>query len=152
MDKKKRRHQKIQSIIAEKEISNQFELQTELRNLGEEVTQATLSRDLFELGIIKTPGSQKMYKYSLPPEKSDNKVKRWNQFILEFNNFVTSFEATGNLLVARTLPGNASGVALAIDDLKLEGMLGSIAGDDTVLIIGRTPEDIKKIAKKFKEL
>lgn len=152
MDKKKRRHQKIQQIIADREISNQFELQTELRQLGDEVTQATLSRDLFELGIIKIPGNQKMYKYSFPPSKSENIAKRWNQFILEFNNFVTGFEITGNMLVARTTPGNASGVALAIDNLQLEGILGSIAGDDTILIIGRTADDIEKVVEKFEQI
>lgn len=152
MDKKRRRHQKIQQIIEEKEVSNQFELQAELRQLGEEVTQATLSRDLFELGIIKTPGNQKMYKYSFPPTKTENKSKRWNQFVLEFNNFVTSFEAAGNLLVVRTLPGNASGVALAIDNLHFEGMLGSIAGDDTVLIIGKTVEHVERIVEKFETI
>jgi len=152
MDKKRRRHQKIQQIIVDKEISNQFELQAELRELGEEVTQATLSRDLFELGIIKTPGNRKMYKYSFPPSKTENIAKRWNQFVLEFNNFVTSFEAAGNLLITRTSPGNASGVALAIDNLQLDGVIGSIAGDDTILIIGRTPEDIERVVEKFEKI
>lgn len=152
MDKKKRRHQKIRLIIVEKEISNQFELQADLRSRDEEVTQATLSRDLFELGIIKIPGNQKMYRYALPQQRPENNNKNWHQFAMEFNNFVTRFEATNNLLVIKTLPGNASGVALAIDNLNLDGMLGSIAGDDTIVIIGRTTEDIEKIVQQFEKL
>ncbi len=152
MDKKKRRHQKIRLIIDEKEISNQFELQAELRAQDEEVTQATLSRDLFELGIIKVPGNQKMYRYALPQSRPENHTKNWHQFSMEFNNFVTRFEAVNNLLVIKTLPGNASGVALAIDNLNMDGMLGSIAGDDTIVIIARTAEDVEKIVERFEKL
>ena len=152
MDKKRRRHQKIKQIIVEKEISNQFELQSELQKMGEEVTQATLSRDLFELGIIKTPGNQKMYRYSFPQPKAENRAKRWSQFALEFNSFVTNLEPAGNLLVIKTLPGNASGVALAIDNLSIDYILGSIAGDDTILIIGRKPDDISRLVNEFEKL
>jgi transcriptional regulator of arginine metabolism len=152
MDKKRRRQQKIIQIITENEISNQFELQAELRQANEEVTQATLSRDLFELGIVKVPGKQKMYRYTFPQSKTQNNTQKWDQLALLFKNFVTGYESAANLLVVKTMPGNASGVAQAIDSLNLEGMLGSIAGDDTILIIARTPEDVEKIAENFDNL
>ncbi|MCI0513677.1 arginine repressor [candidate division KSB1 bacterium] len=152
MDKKHRRQQKITQIITESEISNQFELQAELRQASEEVTQATLSRDLFELGIVKVPGIQKMYRYAFPQSKIQNTTQKWDQLALLFKNFVIGYESAGNLLVVKTMPGNASGVAQAIDSLNLEGTLGSIAGDDTILIIARTAEDVEKIGENFDNL
>lgn len=152
MDKKHRRQQKITQIITESEISNQFELQAELRQASEEVTQATLSRDLFELGIVKVPGIQKMYRYAFPQSKIQNTTQKWDQLALLFKNFVIGYESAGNLLVVKTMPGNASGVAQAIDSLNMEGTLGSIAGDDTILIIARTAEDVEKIGENFDNL
>ncbi len=135
----------IKEIIQSQPVANQEELAGLLKKRGFEVTQATLSRDLAELGVarIHTPDG---VRYSLTPVSEEQKV---TPLVLRE---VTSIDHNEVMVVIKTLPGRASGVASYLDSLKNPQIIGTVAGDDTVFI---TPSSVKKIVpleKLIKEL
>lgn len=140
------RHNKILLIISEKEIDTQGALAKSLIENGCDVTQATVSRDIKELGLIKVRGEHKKYKYALPPV---------NQGLTKLANLFTesviSMEAAMNLLVVKTFPGTANTACLFLDKINLPHIVGTIAGDDTFLIIAKSPDDVKIIYNTLKE-
>jgi transcriptional regulator of arginine metabolism len=126
----------IKKIISEQVISNQDELQLRLKDLGCEVTQATLSRDLKTLQVMKVNDGKKGYAYRLAsPENSKVSVERTGENFL--TNTVLGIEFSANLGVLKTLPGYASSVAILIDKFNASEILGTVAGDDTILLIIR---------------
>lgn len=128
----------IKKIISEEVISNQDELQIRLLEQGCEVTQATLSRDLRSLNVIKVSDSDGGYIYKLSTNGSAN--QKVNEDLLHGNflaDGVLGIDFSGNLGVVKTMPGYASGVALMIDKTNDNELLGTIAGDDTILLIVR---------------
>ena len=135
MKKKTKRLLTIKEIVMKKKISSQDELLQILRKKGFEYTQATLSRDLKFLKITKIFDSEKGYIYSFMDEinKPEKKVGKQDIQIQGFQ----SFEFANNLGVVRTLPGFASSIASAIDNYHSYEIVGTIAGDDTILIIPR---------------
>jgi len=140
MDKDSRK-QDIKKIISSQKISGQDELLYALKNLGYEITQATLSRDIKELGIAKMPDHEKGYVYILPKDMgfADRMMNTPNESIL-------SLEFSYNFGIIKTFPGFASSIATFIDALDLNEIAGTIAGDDTILIIPREPhtkEDLR---------
>jgi transcriptional regulator of arginine metabolism len=147
MKEKVMRQQKIAEIIKSHPVSTQDEL---LKYLGQKkikVTQATLSRDIKEMGIALMPGPGGRH-YQLPsvvtiPVTSGELMRR-------FGGCVIDIKHTNNLIVVKTLPGEASGTARLIDGLNLSGMLGTIAGDDTFLIIVKNKQAVKKILSIIK--
>ncbi|MGI6217691.1 MAG: arginine repressor [Coriobacteriales bacterium] len=127
MKKRDERHTVIRQIIRSENIKTQRDLVDRLVARGYQCTQATISRDISEMGLRKsTDGS-----YVLA---EDLNLKRMVQ------SMVTSIERTGNLVVIKVSPGVASGVAAALDAADLPQVMGTIAGDDTILVIGRTDE------------
>ena len=118
---KARRHQAIIDLIRRDVISSQTDLRESLAELGVEVTQATLSRDLRELGIIKQVGPRGVYKYAVSDRGASTPV--------------VSCRASGNLLVLRTDVGLAPRVAYQVDALQLPEVLGTVAGEDTLLVV-----------------
>lgn len=146
---KGQRHIKIREIIANNEIETQDELVDELKNAGFNVTQATVSRDIKELHLVKVPLLDGRYKYSLPADQRFNPLQKLRRNLMEA--FV-SIEAAGHLLVMKTLPGNAMSIAVLIDHLDWEEILGTVSGDDTCLIICRTPEKAEIISERFLEM
>ncbi len=133
---KTRRLLKIRTLIKENKISNQEELLELLNHSGFDFTQATLSRDLKLLRAGKIADEEKGLIYVLPDEHKavpDNEDKLKDAV----NRGFLSIDYTGNMAVIKTLPGFASGIAYRIDGLKRFEILGSIAGDDTILIIAR---------------
>jgi transcriptional regulator of arginine metabolism len=132
------RIQLIKRIISEEVISNQDELQIRLLEHGCDVTQATLSRDLKSLRVIKVNDSDAGYIYR--HSGNDSEDLEINDNLLRGNflaDSVLGIEFSGNLGVVKTLPGYASGVALMIDKMNAKELLGTIAGDDTILLIMR---------------
>lgn len=132
MDKLARQN-KIREIISSKSIFSQEDLQLELKALGYIVTQATLSRDLKQLRVVKMPDEKGELLYTIP-EKPDS------SFIPDLPDHlegVVSIEFSGQFGVLKTIPGFASAVAYYIDRLGLTEVMGTIAGDDTILIIAR---------------
>ncbi|MCL4484293.1 MAG: hypothetical protein M1445_17080 [Bacteroidetes bacterium] len=139
MKKKIERFELIKKIISSEVISNQDDLQLRLHSLGMEVTQATLSRDLKSLQVIKVSDAKAGYAYRLPsydmlhPAQNEAGPSRMN-FLADG---VLGIEFSGNLGVIKTLPGFAPSTALAIDESGCKEILGTIAGDDTILVVIR---------------
>ena len=129
-----KRRERIKQIISETEVNTQGELARLLTLEGFSVTQATVSRDIKELGLVKEKGNVLNYRYAIPKETafiavSDEKI------VTLIKTFVTSVKVAKNLVVVKTLEGHGSACGMAIDNLKLNGVLGSVAGDDTLLIV-----------------
>lgn len=128
------RHIKIREIITNQEIETQDELVEALRNNGFQVTQATVSRDIKELMLIKVPTDDGRYKYSMPTAQRYNPVQKLQRALVD--SFV-HIDHTGNLVVIKCLPGTANSVAVLIDNMEWSDLLGTICGDDTILMICR---------------
>lgn len=135
MKNKVKRLLAIKKIISNQRISNQEELLKQLADMGFNFTQATLSRDLKFLRVGKVASEDKGYVYVLP-ESGKIFDDEGGEKALPVNGFV-SLDFTSNMAVIRTLPGYANGIAYAIDYLKAYEILGTIAGDDTILVIPR---------------
>ncbi len=135
----------ITQMLSGRRFSNQEELATALTRAGVEVTQATLSRDLRSLGVAKRAGGDGTSWYELPGPATET-LDRERQ-LLDLKVFVNETRLAQNLAVVKTPPGHASAVARAIDLTGFEGLMGTVAGDDTVLCI---LEDLAR-AKKFKK-
>lgn len=138
---------RIKEIIAERDIETQEELVDALRESGMNVTQATVSRDIKELMLIKIPSASGSYKYAMPGETQKTnpifKLKRALQ------DHFTSIDYTENLVVMKCLPGTASTIAALIDSMDTEEIMGTISGDDTILIICRTKQLSKNVVERF---
>ncbi|MCJ7839365.1 transcriptional regulator ArgR [Lederbergia sp. NSJ-179] len=143
---KGQRHIKIRELIGKKEIETQDDLVEQLENAGFNVTQATISRDIKELHLVKVPLPDGRYKYSLPADQRFNPLQKLKRSLTD--SFV-GIDYAQNLIVMKTLPGNAQAVGALIDQLDWEEIMGSICGDDTCLIICRTNEDAITINQKF---
>ncbi|WP_050615709.1 transcriptional regulator AhrC/ArgR [Bacillus testis] len=146
---KGQRHIKIREIIAQNDIETQDELVDELKNAGFHVTQATISRDIKELHLVKVPLMDGKYKYSLPADQRFNPLQKLKRTLMDA--FVR-IDSTSHLLVMKTLPGNAHAVGVLLDNLDWTEILGTICGDDTCLIICKTVEDTEVIKKRFLEM
>ncbi len=129
------RLQAIRRIIADNAVDSQEHLTELLRREGFEVTQATLSRDLKRLGIGKAPTRQGGYTYV--PADGDVKPGSDATYMQDFKRGFLSVEFSSTFGLMRTLPGHASSVASALDNLRIREVLGTIAGDDTVLLVPR---------------
>jgi transcriptional regulator of arginine metabolism len=146
---KGQRHIKIREIITSNDIETQDELVDELKNAGFNITQATISRDIKELHLVKVPLMDGRYKYSLPADQRFNPLQKLKRMLIDA--FVR-IDSAGNLLVMKTLPGNAQAIGALMDNLDWEEILGTICGDDTCLIICRTPEDAEKVTNQFLDM
>lgn len=143
------RHAKILEIISQKDIETQEELVDELRKQGMDVTQATVSRDVKELKLIKVMSSDGKYKYAaIAP--GENMVS--DKLVSIFVQTVINVDYVGNTIVLKTLSGSASAAAEAIDSLGWDGIVGTLAGDNTIFLIARTPEKAQEIVMKVKKL
>lgn len=142
---KTKRHRKILEIIKENNVGTQEELAELLAQEGIPVTQATVSRDIKELALIKVGAGNDQYRYAMPTEVAVSETRL--RFMLK--EFVLNYAASGNILVVRTAPGNANAVASALDNAQWAEILGSVAGDDTILLVARAVEDIPTIIDKL---
>ncbi|WP_281886691.1 transcriptional regulator AhrC/ArgR [Paenibacillus sp. YYML68] len=134
---KGQRHVKIREIITNNEIETQDELVEELRNAGFHVTQATISRDIKELLLIKVPLDDGRYKYSMPADQRYNPMHRLRRAL---NDHFVHIDYSENLVVLKSLPGTANAIGALIDSLEWNEVMGTICGDDTILIICRTKD------------
>lgn len=130
---KTQRQKKITEIIEKQAVSTQDELAEALRTSGFNVTQATVSRDIKELRLVKVATGENTYRYGLPKEQEY--VKNEGRLSRMMNELVTSVAASENIVVLRTYPGNAHTIASLIDGSNWQEIIGTIAGDDTVLLI-----------------
>jgi transcriptional regulator of arginine metabolism len=153
---KNARHQTIIELVSTQEVRSQGELAALLSRNGLHVTQATLSRDLVELEAVKVRGASGALVYAVPGEGGDRRptapgesVAATNRLARLLGELLVSAEATANLVVLRTPPGAAQFLASAFDKTEIPDVLGCIAGDDTVLVIGRDPAGGDTLARRF---
>ena len=133
--KKKSRLDAIKDIIVTYEIDKQEELTAKLNELGYKVSQATVSRDIKQLGLIKTEGALKKFKYA---EYKGFKADSSEKIISLFKQVSISIVNANNLIIIKTLSGNAGTAGMAIDEMNFAEVLGTIAGDDTLLLVTRS--------------
>jgi transcriptional regulator of arginine metabolism len=150
------RQARIAELIGAAPVTSQTQLAGLLAESGIEVTQATLSRDLEELGAVKLRGSDGApASYVLPPENAPHRPAqspapvRLSRMLAEL---LTGAEGSANLAVLRTPPGAAQFLASALDKVALPDVLGTIAGDDTVLVISRAPDGGPELADRLRAL
>lgn len=141
------RQNKILEIIKDNEIERQEELVSKLIELGFDVTQATVSRDIKQLGLVKTKGNKKKYKYTQVKYTTDGVYEKFGNL---FKESVLSIQPAGNLIIIKTISGGANSACSFIDKQEFDTVLGSIAGDDTIFVATHTPEDALKIAHTLK--
>lgn len=132
------RQSKILEIIATKEIETQAELCDELTAQHFAVTQATISRDVKELHLFKVRGSEKRFRYAAICEQEDGISEKMR---ILFQASVTSIVPVNNLIIIKTLVGNGTNAGSVIDKLNYKDVVGSVSGDDTVLLVCNTAED-----------
>ena len=135
---KSKRQQEILRIIGEKDIETQDQLLSELRVRGVQSTQATISRDINELHLVKELTGYGVYKYAVSERKTSLNFAGRLRTI--FKEGVTSFDLAQNIVVIKTMPGLASAACAALDGMDIPDMVGSLAGDDTAVLIMRTNE------------
>ncbi|HOK42281.1 MAG TPA: arginine repressor [Thermoclostridium caenicola] len=140
------RHAKILDIIEKHEIETQDELAEKLRELGMDVTQATISRDIKELRLVKVLSPSGKYKYSAMNHESANTGERLMVILKEA--FV-SCDYANNILVVKTLPGMAQAVGEIVDSLGWNEVVGTIAGDNTLMIVCRAEKIAEELMEKF---
>ena len=145
-----RRLASLTRLLGERRFSRQEELTTALTREGFEVTQATLSRDLRSLGVGKRPDAKGKPVYQLPSPAHET-LDRERQ-LLDLKAFVNEIRVAQNLTVVRTPPGHAHGVGRAIDLANYQGVVGTVAGDDTILVILETGADARRLKRYFDAL
>lgn len=146
---KTERHEKIREIIEQYDVDTQEELAARLKEAGFKVTQATVSRDIRALKITKVTGKDGRSRYAVLQDDSAELGDRYTRVLQEA---LTSIEVGQNMLVIKTMPAMAMGVAAALDAMKWEEILGSIAGDDTVLCVAGTARQAEETARRLREI
>ncbi|MHB8511388.1 MAG: arginine repressor [Actinomycetota bacterium] len=142
------RHRKIVQLLRSRDVESQSDLAKILARSGDSVTQATLSRDLEELGAFKTRGSNGQVVYRVPDEPPVS--HDWLERMLQ--EFALEVDSSANTCVIKTPPGGASAVARALDNAAFHEILGTIAGDDTVLCIAREGASGKTLCRKLRSM
>ena len=146
---KKRRHMKILELISSQDIETQDDLSELLRIAGFEVTQATVSRDIRELKLTKVLTSHGTYRYVKNRANHHEGNIKLNHAVVDS---ITSVDYAANMVVLKTYPGLAMAVASGVDALNLDGVLGCIGGDDTIMIVTRSEDVSVLISENIKDL
>ena len=146
---KTKRHSKILELISEKDIATQEDLLVYLRESGFDVTQATVSRDIKELRLVKALADGGKYKYATV-ERAEKGMS--DRFIRILSESIMSIESANNLMVIKTLSASASVAGEAIDSMKWPEVLGTISGDNTILIIARSEAAVETLRQRFDAL
>ncbi|WP_342386985.1 transcriptional regulator AhrC/ArgR [Salinicoccus bachuensis] len=146
MSNKSIRQIKIREIITNSKVETQEDLVERLNEYNFNVTQATVSRDIKELQLIKVPTPSGSYVYSMPKDRKFHPLEKLGRYLMD--SFV-KLDYADNLLVLKTLPGNAQSIGAIIDQLEWEEVVGTICGDDTCLMICRNEEAQKEIRDRI---
>lgn len=144
------RQAKIIEIISKNSVETQEELSEQLRKLGYVATQATISRDIKELRLVKVMTDRGTYKYMISPSENENRLSSRLKNI--FKEGVTSFDSAQNIVVIKTLPGLAPAACSAIDAMGNTHIVGTLAGDDTGLLLFRETDSADAFVKEIKKM
>ena len=147
---KANRQKKILELITEKSIETQEQLLKELHDCGYKSTQATVSRDIKELRIIKTLDGLGGYRYSVPRKNEGEKFDA--RFRVLFRECVTSMDYAQNLVVVKTMPGLGAAAGANIDALHMPTVVGTLSGDDTTLVIMRDSESAMDFCEEIRKM
>lgn len=146
---KAKRHAKILEFIQQNEIETQDEILEKLKSCGFEVTQATISRDIKELRLVKTLSSTGKYRYTnVKSDSGDLSAKFYTLFV----NSITNVDYAGNTVVLRCYAGMAQAVCAALDAMQWEGLASTLAGDDTIFVLLRTESYAVKMVQNLKKM
>lgn len=148
--RKKERHELIRFLINQHDIDTQETMLKILLENDCKVTQATVSRDINELMLIKTKTIYNNYKYSLPTDRQ-NYTDKSSKLISLFKESVVSIEKAENIIVTHTLPGGANAACSFIDNLKLDEILGNLAGDDTIFTVVKSAKVVDLVIEELKK-
>ncbi|WP_219836452.1 transcriptional regulator AhrC/ArgR [Paenibacillus sp. R14(2021)] len=140
------RQMKIRELINNEIIETQDDLVESLRTAGLQVTQATVSRDIKEMQLIKVPIEDGKYKYSIPQETRTNSIHKLKRTL---SDHFLHIDFTDNLVVMKCLPGTANAIGAMIDNMEWVEIMGTICGDDTILLICRTKSQSSEIVDRL---
>lgn len=146
---KEKRQNKIKEIIETMDIETQDELIAQLDRAGFQVTQATISRDMREMKLTKVQGENGRQKYAMLKNYNTNVDQKYYQVL---SAGILNLDYTNNLIVIRTVSGMAMAVAAALDNMDLPGLMGCIAGDDTIFVAVRNNDFCKEIIGQLSKL
>ena len=146
---KSKRQEKILELIAQYAIETQEELLERLSECGIPSTQATVSRDIKQLRIIKELGPNGVYRYATAPKPAEHTFSA--KLNLIFRQCITSVDYAQNMIVVKTMPGLANGAASAIDKLNIPEMLGTLAGDDTCFVVLKDTQAAAELCAEIRE-
>lgn len=155
---KNKRQEQIIEIIQNHEVETQEDLAGYLTEAGYAVTQATVSRDIRELSLEKVPGQKVRQKYAMRstiPVAAEIKhpaAQPANRYAALLQDGIVSMEQAGNLLVIKTAVGMAMAVAAALDAMEIEGIIGCIAGDDTIMCAVKTEKMVQNVIENLQNL
>lgn len=142
------RHAKILEIISEYPVETQDEIIIRLKEAGYKATQATISRDIKDLRLVKTLGADGKYRYTSAQNRNADLRSSFAQL---FSNSVTTVDSAQNIVVIKTLSGMANAVCAAMDSTENAAIIGTIAGDDTIFVACRTTESAAALADNLKQ-
>ena len=146
---KKRRHARILDLINNYDIETQEELQAYLQKDGFEVTQATISRDIKELRLVKELSDRGRYVYSTGKKSTTDAIRRAGGI---FSESIISVDYAMNTVCVKCFPGMASAVCTAVDAMEWNGVVGTISGDDTIFVLCKTEEFAKVFTKNLEKI
>ncbi len=147
---KAKRQMRIIELVSHSLVTSQEELCQMLSREGIKVTQATISRDIKELNLVRVPAGDGRYKYALMP--GDPTLVYKERFHRLFADCCIDMEKSGNIILVKTISGTASAVGEAIDGLKLDGILGTIAGDNAVLVVLRDGYPATEVLESLRKI
>ncbi len=140
----------ILEIIAQENIETQEQLLTRLQARGLRCTQATISRDIKQLHLMKEPVGQGVYKYAVSGNRTTLNVAAKLRTI--FRECIVSIDYAQNIVVVKTMPGLANGACSALDNMDMNDIVGSLAGDDTALLVMRNTEAAELLCQDIKDM
>ena len=146
---KKKRQEAILNMIEKEEIGTQEELMLRLKEKGYDVTQATISRDIKSLKLIKSPVGEGQYRYSYVPGGSEDNSAKYYSII---SSAVTSVNYAGNMVVIKSFAGMAQAACTAVDNIVIDKIVGTLAGDDTIFVLMRDEKMAVALVENIKKL
>ena len=147
---KMHRQARVKEIVERVVIRTQDELAEALRGEGIDVTQATVSRDIKEMMLVKVPTGDGCYRYAFPSEQ--NVTVSAARLEKTFQDSVLSVNSSGNIIVLRTLPGTAQAVAYVLDNIRWPEIIGTVAGDDTIFLVVKPERAVEKVIERFESI